>query len=365
MPARDAYEILGLPRDSLASAIRSRYRQLARREARETSVAQMFQDARFLEITRAYLLLTSHQRREYDRELRAARGSPVPLSDLLAAQSEGERALLQAEIAFWRALYREAGQCVKTVLDANPKESRAWMMMGNIMMAERKYEEAIALYNYAIQFDPGNQKYWELLNEATARKEGREAPRAAARDEETLARPARVWLVFGGALLFIELSMLWLWMHPGDPWVFGLPKNLLAFGVVNGFLLAAALASTDLLNSFDDELVSYSVPFAGVEMVPLGLYLIPVGVILFWLAIVFYVIICLLDDHLSGSVVVSFLCVAFLTAVMAPLNPETYTQFLVLGANAIFGGFMVGWMFGSLRIFPWRLTAIEKVEESL
>jgi len=364
LPAKDAYEILGLPRDSVASAVRSRYRQLARRYSRDITVAQMFQDPRFLESTRAYLLLTSYQRRDYDRELRAAHGEPVPLSDLLAAQGLVDRALLQAEIAFWRRLYREAAQSVKTALDANAKESRAWAILGNIMMAERKYDEAIAMYNYAIQFDPNNQRYWELLNEATARKEGREAPRAAAR-EESLARPVRVWLVVGGALVFVELSLLWLWMYPGEPWLFGLPKNLLAFAVSNGLLLAVALASTDLLHSFDDELISYSVPFIGASMVPLGLYLIPSGIIMFWLAVIFYATICLLEERASGSVLACLLCVALLTAVMAPLHPVSYTAFLVLGPNAIFAGFIIGWMFGSLRIFPWRPTAGDNVEEQL
>lgn len=363
MPARDGYGILGLPRDAVTTQIRSRYRQLARRCSKDISVAQQFQDPEFRELTRAYLLLTSYQRRDYDRELRAARGQPVPLSDLLTAQSDVDRAFLQAEVAFWRRLHREAAQFAKAVLDGNARESRAWVILGNIMMAERKWDEAITMFNYAIQFDPNNQKYWELLNEATARKEGHAAPRTES-PEETLARPVRVWLVLGGSLVFIELSLIWLYMNMGEPWLFGIPANLLAFGAGNSFLLAVALASTDMVRSFDDELVSYAVPFAGVEMVPLGLYLIPFGIVLFWLAILVYAAICYLDEHVSGSVVTALICVAFLTAITAPLNPGSYSIFLLLGANLIFAGFMAGWMIGSLRIFPWRPTAKEESEQA-
>jgi len=194
--------------------------------------------------------------------------------------------------------------------------------------------------------------------------EGRERPHAAT-EQKSLARPARVWFVLGGALLIVELTLLMMWMYPGRMWEFGLARNDLIYAAANGFVLALALASTDWLGSFDDELISYSVPFAGMQMVPLGLYLIPIGALFFWVGALFYAATCFLDDRASGSVVAAFACTAALTGVMVAFVGAGWQAFLILGADAAFVGFMVGWMLGSLRIFPWRPTMIEHVEESL
>lgn len=351
---RNAYEILGLPRDAVTSQIRSRYRQLARRYSRDLSVDELFQDSAFLEVTRAYLLLTSHQRRDYDRELRAARGRPVPLSDLLAAQSPGDRALLKAEVALWRGSRREAAQQAKQALDENARDARAWAVLGDLLMAEGKYDEAITMYNYSIQFDPANQRYWELLNEATARKEGRSRPRQAT-ERTIFARPARVWAVLLGVLFFIEISLFWQAAQRWSPCLFGIPWQMLVFAAGDGFLLALALAATDLIQPFDDELVSYSVPAVGLSTVPVGLYLIPAGVICFWLGVLFYAVTCWLDEHCSLSVVICLAATLIMTGLFILVDVRVWKPFMFLGTSAIFAGVILGWMLGSLRLAPWRM----------
>jgi len=351
---RNAYEILGLPRDAVTSQIRSRYRQLARRYSRDLSVDDLFQDRAFLEVTRAYLLLISHQRRDYDRELRVAKGRPVALSDLLAAQAPRDWSLLKSEVALWRGSRREAAQHAKQVLDIDAKDARAWAIMGDMLMADAKFDQAITMYNYAIQFDPSNQRYWELLNEAAALKEGRSRPRQAT-ERVPFAKSARTWAVLLGVLLFVEMSLLWVSTSAWPPWLFGIPWQVLALAAGDGFLIGLVLAATDLIQNFDDEMVSYGVPAVGLTTVPVGLYLIPAGIVCFWLGVLFYAVTCWLDDHCSLSVLVCMAATALLTGLYVLVYFPVWRAFMFLGASAIFAGIMFGWMMGSLRILPWRM----------
>lgn len=359
-----AHEILGLPRDSLPTQIRSRYRMLARRYRRDSPVQELLQDGGFLEIVRAYLLLESERRRDYERDVRAAvarREDPPPMPDLLASVSAEDKLLMVAEVALWRGQHREAARLVGTVLEKNRKNAPGWALLGEILQAEQKLDQAITMYSFATQFDPTNQRYWDLLNEATAIKEGRERPKPREEAPTIVPRSLPVWGLILATFILIGLTIVWLIPRMGPEWQWGIPPRLLLMGACDGFVLGLVLAGTDVLRHFDDELVSYSVPFIGVEMAPLGVYIIPAGLAFFWPAIVFYFIIVLLDEYISASVVLALICTAALTLLFSfVVYPAASPGILAIGAPVIFLGLVLGWMLGSIRGLPWR----RKVKEA-
>ncbi len=73
---RDYYEVLGVSPDAGAAEIKRAYRQLARRYHPDISGDE--RGAAFLEVSRAYQVLTDpDRRRSYDARLRAGTGVPV------------------------------------------------------------------------------------------------------------------------------------------------------------------------------------------------------------------------------------------------------------------------------------------------
>lgn len=359
---RSAYDILGLPPHATPSQVRTRFRQVVRRYHASRSTEQLFEDDQFLQLVRAYLLLESARRRDYDRMLRSARGRPVPLPDLLAPMSPSDRVLVAAEVALMRREIQGAATLARTVIDSTPREARAWALLGQILLAERKYDEAIPVFNYAIQFDPDNQHYWELLNEATALREGRAPSLPEIEPITGLERPAYHWVALVAAAVVVAFTLVWLRPRIHASWyVYGLeiPVAPLAIGGLDGLLLGAALAAGNWLDRFEDELIGYQVWYetAGGRdqaRVPAGLIILPVGLICFWLDVVFYAVMAYMEERLSPSISLAFGLVAAVTVVLTVAAPGAHWMALVLGGNATFAGMMLGWFLGSQRRTVWR-----------
>jgi len=350
---RTAYEILGLSRNATNSQLKGRYREFARRAQPDAAVDTLLQEPNFRHVARSYVLLMSPARKEYDQQLRQSRGAEVPLPDALGTLSRADLLLLAAETALLRRQYSQALQYGKEATALQSREARGWVLLGDIMKEQKRWDEAVTMYNYAIQMDPGNTRYWQLLNEATALKSGQRPPRA---QEEAVEEnpPARVWvsllLVFG----FIELSLFWVQQHPGIELFFGMPSRLLLVGVLDGILLGLVLAGNDLLGRFEDELVYHMVPWVGVGFVPLGVFAALPGLVCFWVAVVFYALVAYLDAYLSYSLVAVMACSALILGALAALEVAPLLPLMMLGGNFVFGGMLVGWLLGSTRLFPWR-----------
>ena len=359
-----AYEILGLPRSATTSQIRARYRQLARRYQVARTTEQIFEEDKFLQRVRAYLVLDSPSRREYDRELRLAKRTGVPLPDLLSPMSPTDRVLLAAEVAFVRGAAQEATNLVRAILDKSQHNARGWALLGEILISQAKYDEAVSVLNFAIQFDPNTQRYWNLLNEASALREGRAAPRPVVEPTTEWERPAYVWALAAGALAVVIFSMLFVHAKTNSTvsWYFydiEIPWLPIVVGVVDGLVVGLVLAIGNLLDRFDDELIHYQVWYeiaggSNLSLVPLGLLLIPTGLICFWLAFGFYAIIAYMNERLSPSVSLVIAATAVVTAALTVLAPSGRWAVLVLAGNATFGGAILGWFLGSLRRVVWR-----------
>ena len=347
---RSAYEILGLPRSATPVQARARFRQLMRNYRKEMTSEQLLEEERSRAWVRAYLLLTDIvARREYDRAPRERRGR-VELPDTLASLSNPDLLLTQAELSFVRGKLKEALERARDVLKLDPRKARGWALAGDILRRQGKNEDALTMYNYAVQYEPQNQLYWESLNEVSAIKEGRAPPRPSYYDRPTVFnRPGWVWVVLGATALSVAGLGVGAAIRPGPPILFGIPKNLLMLAVLGGFLLGLAPALTRVLGPFDDELVWYGMTGLGPGTTPVGLYVIFPGVICFWLALLFYLVMAALDEYFSLSIILALGATALATVGLSFAAGEARNVFLVLGGNFVFFGMLAGWLVGSTR----------------
>jgi len=347
---QNAYDTLGLPRSATTGQVRARYRHLVRGHKRELAPAALLEDDRFRRWTNAYLILLSPERREYDRRLRVNRGREQP-PDLVPDLPEGRRLLLQAEAAFLQRKFNEAINLGRAAVKLEGRSAEGFALLGDILREQGRYPNALTMYNYAIQFEPGNRLYWQRLEEVTALRDGRALPKRFRSDlRMPLHRPLWAWLVAAVAFAGVEIGLLALRGNWGPIGFLNLPVNFIYAGLGAGFLLGVVLAATSLIGPFDDELLWYQVAGVGAEMIPIGVFIALPGIVFFWAAPLFYLVIALLDEHWSASVAVCLaVCGAIALGGAALLPGDSIRWAQLLGGNVAFFGFMCGWLTGSIR----------------
>lgn len=348
--SRNAYDVLGLPRSATAPQIRSRYRHLVRGYRRELSPRGLLDDEQFREWANAYLLLLSAERTEYDRRLREKRGREQP-PDLLAGVSEGRRLMIQAEAALLQRKLNDAVELAKSAVKLEGRNGEAYGLLGDILREQARYANALTMYNYAIQFEPNNRRFWQALQEVTALRDGKTLPKQLRRElRSPLRRPLWAWGLLGAVLIAIEVSMLSLRGNWGAAGLLNLPVNFVYASLADGFLLGLALAATAILGPFDEELVWYQVAGFGTETTPIGVFIALPGIVFFWAAPLFYVLVAVLDEHFSLSVAIALAACAVLALTFSQIVPaESRTAVRLLGGNFVFCGLLVGWLVGSIR----------------
>jgi tetratricopeptide (TPR) repeat protein len=348
--ARNAYDLLGLPRSATSVQLRARFRQLVRGYRKELATPDLVKDEHFRELANAYLQLTGPARKEYDRRLRESRGRERP-EDLLAHLPEPKLMLMQAEAAFVRRKLNEAVEVARAAVKQDRRNAEGYALLGDVLREQGRYNDALTMYNYAIQFDPNNPRYWQLLQEITALRDGRALPRRYGRERPTaFNRPLAAWVSVGVAFALAGLGLVLAGMHPGEVLFFNIPRSLAYAAGAGGFLLGLALAATAVIAPFDDEMVWYQIAGFGVETTPVGLFVIPAGLVFFWLALPFYAVCAWLDEHVSLSIVIALFVAGLLAIASAVIGPpEARTALYALGGNIAFFGFLWGWAFGSIR----------------
>src|SRR5574340_144380 len=341
-----AYDLLGLPWSATPVQIRARYRQLVRSHQKGLSAADLLNDPKFRQLANSYLTLTGPDRKAYDHRLRQSRGMEPP-TDVLAGLSRPALMLVEAEASFVRRRLNEAAELAKEAVKQESKNPVGYALLGDILREQGQYQNALTMYNYAIQFDPNNRRYWQLLEEVTALKEGR-AVRKYARERPTMFnRPPLAWAGAALSLVLVALSILFVRGHWGAPLVFNLPANLAYLGAADGFILGLVLSAAAIIGPIDDELLWYQVTGVGAETTPVGVFVALPAVVFFWAAPGFYGIIATLDEYFSLSIVIALLLTSLLTVVPGLLSaPEVRTPVYLLAGNFIFAGFLVGWLVG-------------------
>jgi tetratricopeptide (TPR) repeat protein len=347
---QNAYDTLGLPRSATTVQIRARYRQLIRGHKRDLAPGDLLKDEQFKEWTNAYLLLLGPERKEYDRRLRVARGREQA-GDLIAGLSEGRRLLIQAEAAFLQRKFNGAVELGRAAVKLESRNGEAYALLGDIQREQGKYGNALTMYNYAIQFDPNNRRFWQRLEDVTALRDGKALPKRY-RSEMRIPfrRPLWAWVVIGLALIAVEATMLSLRTNWGPVGFLNLPVSFIYAALGSGFLLGLVLAATAVIGPFDDEMLWYQVAGLGAETMPIGIFIALPGIVFFWLATVFYVVVSLIDEHFSLSVAVALAVCAAVTLGASVLVPtESVHTVRMVGGNCVFFGFLWGWLFGSIR----------------
>jgi tetratricopeptide (TPR) repeat protein len=347
---RNAYDLLGLPPSATPVQIRARYRQLIRNYKKELPPAELLEDEQFRQWTNAHLLLLSPERREYDRRLRQTRGREKP-PDLAAGLSKGRLLLVQAEAAFVQRKLNEAVQLSREAVKLESRNAECYALLGDVLREQGKYHSALTMYNYAIQFDPNNQRYWQRLQEASALRDGKSLPRRFRSDlQSPLRRPLWAWATVAIAAVAVEVTMLYLSRNWGPAGFMKLPVNLTYAALADGFVLGLALAAAAVLGPFDDELVWYQVAGFGVETTPVGIFVALPGIVFFWITPLFYALVAFLDEHLSPSISIALTVCGAVTVGFWSLAPrESSRAVLLLGGNFVFFGFLWGWLVGSIR----------------
>lgn len=366
MPTKKTYyEILGVPRTATEEQIKRRYRQLVRRHHPDVAQDKAAAKAAFIEIAEAYQTLVNRDRRMiYDTSLDAqmfAAGRPSSAAAKKASSARThaagsrvgrvERLVQEAQAAFVHGRFQAAVEACKEAQRLDHRNVRARIILGDICGVRGQIEEAIAMYTIAAQLDPRNADIQEKLSRLARRARPGEAG-AQRRAALRLGLNLMGWPA-------IALMLLLLAVKPGEP-IFWLQENLaivgtwsamlvcmlLAIGVLGGFLLSV----NETVQALDDEIVFQAVRSSGPRAAsyPVVLFLIIFNLFSFYLAAAVYIVIGLVQESLSKSVMKALLATFCLVALASLIYWPGRIQVLLFGGNVMFPALLLGWAIGDM-----------------
>ena len=398
MPERTHYETLGLPETASLEEIKKQYRSLARKYHPDVNsgkqAAQQFSD-----IAEAYRVLNdSEARRAYDAEraLRQRQASARPTGPLnhsagprptpkptpqpvTTATQESERLLRQAQTAFTRGRVAEARSLAEQSLRYNRKNAAAWEVLGDICRNQGRTDDALRHYTMASQHDPRSATVQQKIERIARQPSGgysgstgytpatptarNQNPRPVTRtapivtnlteEKRPLARILAGFFGFFGTFLLLLFVGSYLDKSPRSTqilpfvssWSWPFVFSLLAAGA----LLGSAMTITGMIRRIEDDLILTG-SGSGTKAPPLGIVIILMGLVFFWIAAALHLTIALLQESLTPSLLKLYGAIAFLTTLFAICwsmpNNGGAGQTLLFGGNIIFAGFVVGWLLG-------------------
>jgi curved DNA-binding protein CbpA len=289
----------------------------------------------------------------------AARGQGAPNLPLL---------LRQAQAAYARGRFRDAIQICQTVLSADRRNGSAYNILGDIYRVQGRVEQAIQMYSLAIQVNPRDATAETKLHRLLAQE--RLATRTGSTAAERRAGPSvqipevrrrlNQRMLIGSAGLSLSLFFLLILnnLHGPPLEAFALISQwtapMLWVMVLDGALIGAVLSLTGLVRRMDEELIFPSLSRGGSAGVPIGLILFVTGALFFYLAGIIYVLIAVMQDSFSASVLKLLCATLSLVCAVALLVPaEATRQVLLFGGNVVFVAMMIGWVVGDLFRPSW------------
>lgn len=386
MAEMNHYDVLGLTPQASASDLKRRFRELAR--VWHPDVAQDANAAeRFKTINEAYRVLSNPATRaRYDADLqlaaaRAAAGSragrpvasgqsrakakPTPTSPTGARRKAEQgrprsdtadysyvvaRLLRDAQLALSRMRLHEAAECCRAVLNLDRRNGSAHEVLGDICGIRGQVEAALAHYTIALQLDPHNLRLRTKFERVAAEDQGRSGRTrggggSAANVAARQAAAMMLGLILIGAMVaLVASSSSSMFGEPWAPWdwtplaVFGLP----AAGVIAGF----TGAQSGLLGPARREMLTTTSAPSGRSVVPMGVILVVLSLVCFWLAGLLYVAVAAIQEALSRSVIAAFVTCGGIVGVFAAVMPEASLPVFLLGGNLVFPAFVCGWVLG-------------------
>jgi len=369
MPTKKTYyEILGVPRTATAEQIKRRYRQLVRQCHPDVAQDKVAAKATFIEIAEAYQTLINPDRRMiYDASLdaemfRIPTSRPVqPRAQARAARgnvTEAQRWVQEARMAFIRGQFPSAISACKEAQKLDPRNVQTHVILGDIYRIQGQVDNAIAMYTIVVQLDPRNVDIQAKLSRLVRHK-GAGVPGVSLERQAALRMGLNLMGWSMGAFLFILLAM-----SPGQPIVW-LKQNMpyvgvwstMLFGVLAlaGALTGFLLSVNDALQPLDDELVFQSVRALGRRTVnyPVGLILIVFNFFSFYLAAAVYVLIGLIQESLSRSLLKAFVATFCLTMLASLVYAPDSSHVLLFGGNIVFPALLFGWAIGDMFRPGW------------
>ncbi len=379
----DHYRTLGVSPDATLAEIKKRYRALAR-ECHPDVAQTKEAEERFREINEAYRVLSDAERRKlYDAELKLAEmrrrassrsAPPPPRSATSYGASEAPRPqperrvppvealLMQATHAFRRMRYREAEMLCRQVMRLDRRNSAAYELLGDILRARGRADEAVAIYSYALQLDPYNRTIQAKFDRLVGRPSGPRMSGTAARAARSTA--ARLWeprgysvrpanaLVTGMSLAAIAFLIITTFLDKTPPapsgWILEWSPGILFALSASGALAGLTLAINGFLARCREELSTHRAVRGRQAPVPLGAVLLGFDALFFYAAFLAYVFVGYLRESLSPSILAAFGVSFTITALFALVSHAAALYVLLFGGNIVFMAFIIGWFVGDV-----------------
>jgi len=368
------YEILGVPRTATPEQIKRRYRQLVRQHHPDVAQDKVAAKAAFIEIAEAYQTLVNPDKRTiYDASLdaemfrvpisrpaqpRASSGigqrAEAPRTHAARSRvAEAERWVREAQAAFIRGQFHSAMSACREARTLDPKNVQAHVILGDIYKIQGRLENAIAMYTIAVQLDPGNAEVQAKLDRLL-RRSGARVPGASLEREAALKLGLNLmgWsmAVFVLILLAVSPGQQITWLKLNMPFVGLWSTMLIAALAIIGALVGFLLSVNGTLQSLDDELVFQSVRVPGrrTASYPIGLILIIFNFFNFYLAAGVYILIGLIQESLSKSLLRAFAATICVTALAFLVYAPDPSHVLLFGGNIVFPALLFGWALGDM-----------------
>jgi curved DNA-binding protein CbpA len=305
-----------------------------------------------------------------------------------AANAEAVQLTSQAQAAFARGKFVEARSFAEQALRLNKRNAAAYEVLGDVFRLQGKTEEAMDAYTMALQLNPRNTQIMQRLERlarasgttATAQRafydnsprpgagpppgytSGRPGPAPSNSSRPATGRVSRIseekrpWgMLLAGAFGYGGVLMMILWgalYHGNAP--LGTPLlsvvstwngTIVTLMALCGLLLGGTMTITQAIRRIDDELIFTGVGRGGAYM-PLGILLVVVSLLNFYVAAIFYTIISLVQESLTPSLMRVFGAVVTVVLLLGAIYEPGHLQVLTWGGNVVFVAFLVGWLLG-------------------
>ncbi len=357
--SRDYYEILGLPREATLTHIKRRYKQLVRKYHPDVASDKQTAHRLFLQIQEAYETLSDPvRRRAYDESLnqKSQANTYNPSASATAPQAgatnkSASQLIKEAQWAFIQRQFNKSLNLCNQAIKFDPKNSQAYVIIGDIMRVQKKINAAINAYSKALQLNPSDRDTEKKLMKLVEKN----IPCVALNNN----RPGdmkKIVILNSVGWSFAVLLIMLIAVNPGQPisWLNTyIPQinqwslNLVLLIAAASALVGALLSINGIIRHPDDELIIEV--GSGVAIIPAGIILMIGSGFFFIGAAAIYIVLGLLQGSLSRSVLITFGCVAGIVILSSLMYLESaMTQVLLYGGNISFLSMLIGWYIGAM-----------------
>ena len=306
--------------------------------------------------------------------------------------AESARLVNEAQGAFARNRFVEARALSEQALRYNRKNDKAYEILGDIYRHQGKTDEAINNYSMSLQLNPRNPALMQRLERLTRMSATepvgpsaqrvffdngppRSAPPPARSMPNVRTRPASprqdysslrstesrrsLGLLLVGFVGYVSVLMMLVWaaLYHGDaplaatqPIALVNTWNPVVWTVLplSGLLLGFTMTITGAIRRIEDELIlTGAAPRTGFFL-PLGLVIILISVVNFYLAALIYATVSLLQESFTKSMMRVFGAVVAVVACVALVYAPGSLQVALWGGNIVFLCYIIGWLIGDV-----------------